>query len=169
MDDAVLDQARELHRTLLMLKNHLLRRHAAAGGGSAGSMCFDMTLPQANTLSTIRDAGQMTIKEVAGATSVSAPSASAMIDRLVEMGLVLREHSQVDRREVFVRLTAEGKKAVDRMEEEMLGYITELMDRLGPSWTRKWCEVYGRLREVLSEENGAQMAPSEAAAGGKGQ
>jgi DNA-binding MarR family transcriptional regulator len=153
MDEVVLNQARDLHKTLHMLKNHVLRRHAASGGSNNGSTCFDLTLPQANTLSTIRDARQMTVKEVAEATSVSAPSASAMIDRLVEMGLVVREHSQVDRREVFVRLSPDGTHAVDRMEEEILGYMTDLMERVGPSWTQKWCDVYRRLREVLSEDS----------------
>ena len=58
----------------------------------------DLSMAQVNTLMTIRKRGPMSLSELASDLCVSPPSASAMVDRLVEKGLVTREQSPEDRR-----------------------------------------------------------------------
>ena len=155
---------RRFYATFLKVRNHIFRRYAQAASDGMGSLCFELTLPQLHTLCAIKEAGEVTVKEVAQASNVSAPSASAMIDRLVEMGMAVREHSTRDRREVLVRLSEKGRQAAASFEDEVTGVFADLLEKIGPEWAQNWCEVNERLERILSEEEcggGDSPAPSE--------
>jgi len=59
---------------------------AVAFPGQGKAIFQELTSPQMTALMTVRERGQVTIKELAEGLGVSAPSASVMVDRLVEMG-----------------------------------------------------------------------------------
>ena len=63
-----------------------------------------------------------------------------------------REQSQVDRRTVQVRLSPEAVEHIEHCEGQMLEYIVELLEKVGPEWAQRWCEVYARIREVLAAD-----------------
>lgn len=73
----------------------------------------------------------MTVSELAHLLSVSAPSASSILDRMEEHGLVERVRDAVDRRVVHVGVAEQGR----RMMEEMMGLKREQLQRLLESMT----------------------------------
>jgi len=161
MDDQLLEQAREVYNCLQLVKARIMRQHAQlAAHTGPESPYIDMTFPQWNTLQLIRDRGPLSIKELADHASVSAPSASAMVERLVGMELVVREPSPHDRREVKVRLTPRGREALSAMESFMLQSVMEMMEKLGPKHAQMWVEVYQRIREVIEDELAEARAAS---------
>ncbi|MBI4556990.1 MAG: MarR family transcriptional regulator [Candidatus Hydrogenedentes bacterium] len=157
MNPETLQQARNLFDTVRMLKDRLIARVSTASNArNSGSPGIDFTVPQINMLSTIRKRGQVTIKELAELLRVSAPSASSMVDRLVEMGGLSREQNKLDRREVVVRITAEAEEAIEQTERQMFEGIAEILERMGPEDARKWCEVYERIRAILETDPDVQ-------------
>jgi DNA-binding MarR family transcriptional regulator len=102
-------------------------------------------------LLTVRERGQVTIKELAEALQVSAPSASAMVDRLVEMGALTREQNPNDRREVAVALSPQAQQVTAMMEEGLLGGIVDLIEKLGPEYAAMWCKVYDKIGKILAK------------------
>jgi DNA-binding MarR family transcriptional regulator len=158
----LLEQARLLYKTIQDLKASVLLKNAPV---NAGLECAakELTLPQMTTLVVIRDAGEMSLKELAEATQVSPPAASAMVDRLVDLGMVTREPSTVDRREVRLALSADGEMAVNVMESQLLGALVELLEKLGPETASQWCEVYGRIQGILDEEKESRRKPASSA------
>ena len=81
MEPEILEQAKGLHETVKLLRERVMRRHVAqAVHGEDGRCCFDLTMHQAHVMLAIREAGQVTIKELAHTLQVSAPSASTMVD-----------------------------------------------------------------------------------------
>ncbi len=151
MSESLIEQARTLYRTINKLKARTLIANAQKNVGMNCS-AKDLTLPQWSTLAVIRDQGEMSVKEIAEATHVSAPSASAMVDRLVEFGVVTREPSQVDRREVRVFLSPQGEDAVNEMESQILQSIVDLLEKLGPDASRQWCDIYSRIETIVDQE-----------------
>lgn len=151
-DQDATDRAREIYRTVRLLKAKLARRHAQMREQGVAAAFHELTMPQCNVLGVVREQGVVTVKELARALDVSPPSASAMVDRLVDMGMVLREQSQSDRREVQIRTSPEGREAIDAIETEMLGAIEEMLDQVGPDTAEQWCRVYARIREILEAE-----------------
>lgn len=109
-------------------------------------------MAQMTTLIAVRDAGEVTIKDLALATKVSSPSASTMIDRLVDIGVVRREAGKSDRREVRIGLTPLGEEMVSAMELEVLGSLSRLLEKLGPELAQQWCELNGRIQVVLDAD-----------------
>lgn len=151
MDSKIREQARAIYRTAKTLQTATLAKNA---GVNVGLDCVakELTLPQMSTLVLIRDHGAISIKELASATRVSSPSASAMVDRLVDIGVLSREPSRVDRREVCITLSEAGEEVVGAMEGQLLEGIEELLEKVGPEVAGKWCEVYKQLDAVLAEE-----------------
>ncbi|MCF6287097.1 MAG: MarR family transcriptional regulator, partial [Candidatus Hydrogenedentes bacterium] len=125
-DDNMKDQARQLYQTVRMLKDRLGHKFSCRHR-EAGVPCADLTFAQSNVLIVVQEQGELSLKELADALHVFRPSASTMVDRLVEMGALTREQSKIDRREVRIRLSEAGRERFREMEEEMLEYITELL------------------------------------------
>ncbi len=88
----------------------LLKRRFKRLCGSA--FARDVSLPQMQVLATLQDRGSMTVSELANSFSVSPPSASAIIDRMEERGLVRRTRSDTDRRVVTVEISQHGQTIV---------------------------------------------------------
>lgn len=146
-----MDQARALHRTIRRLQTRVLAKSVRAESDD-GSRTRELTLPQVTTLLVVRELSEVSIKALAEATHVSAPSASAMVDRLVEAGLLWRENSRTDRREVRVSLTPEGAGAVGILEEYLLKSLTGMLEKVGPGMAEDWCKIYARIDEILDDE-----------------
>lgn len=150
-----LEQARLLHRTIKNLQNRMVRQHGPFSI-DAGNSSAELTFTQLSTLAVIRDHGEVSLKELAEAMQVSSPSASTMVDKLVDMKAIRREHSKVDRREVRVSLSPLGAKAVATLEQIMLESLIELLEAIGPDHAQQWYEVYQRIDQYLHETTDAE-------------
>ncbi len=65
----------------------------------------DLTLPQVKALIFLYNNGERSMTELATGLAVSLPSASELVDRLVDRGLVERSVDPADRRRVLTSLT----------------------------------------------------------------
>ncbi|MBW1849563.1 MAG: winged helix DNA-binding protein [Deltaproteobacteria bacterium] len=74
-----------------------------------------------------------------------------MVDKLVEKGILTREQSQEDRRQVIVRISPEAAKKIERIKQIALRSIVDLVNKVGPETTRKWCEVLEEIRVVIKK------------------
>jgi DNA-binding MarR family transcriptional regulator len=154
-NDDIKAQARQLYQTVRMLKDRLGHKFSSRQR-EAGVPCVDLTFAQSNVLIAVQEQGELSLKELADALHVSRPSASTMVERLVDMGMLMREQSKLDRREVRIRISETGQVHFRQMEEEILEYITELLTKLGPEYATQWCDVYSRLREIIRAEKAAE-------------
>lgn len=151
------EQARAIFSTVRMIQERCVRRHGAKLRGE-GDMCSDLSFPQFNAVMAVRERQALTMKELAESLQVSAPSASAMVDRLVEMGVLTREQSQVDRREVVIRVSERGLASLTALEEQVLQGLVDLLEKLGPAMASQWTEVYSRIRSVIESEVGTEAS-----------
>ena len=153
MHDNKFAQARELYATVNLLKRKMTRHFAQNLKSREGGIpCADMTFPQSNAMIVIRERGALSVKELAEVLQVSPPSASAMVDRLVEMNMLVREQSQEDRRGVTIRISEYGATCLEEVENQILTAIVGLLEKLGPEVSQQWCHVYARVHQVLEQE-----------------
>ena len=145
------EQARLLHKTIKRLQTEVLLQNIRQVFPLDGEPC-ELTMTQVGTLMAVRDSGAASIKEIAEATHVSPPSASTMVDKLVEIGVLSREQNKADRREVLVRLTPEAERISGTLENGMLGSLEEMLEAIGPKMAEQWCEVYERIQEFLDAD-----------------
>lgn len=118
-----------------------LRQNAAAG----------VTPSQLAVLSTLDRHGPMGVGDLAAHEGIQPPSASRMVDNLLEAGLVSREASAADRRAVVVRLTAKGRRRVEDIRRRRDAWLAQRLARLTPQQLRQVEEVLPVLEELLEQ------------------
>lgn len=87
--------------------------------------------------------------ELADKLGVEGATMVAMIDRLVNAGLVLREASTTDRRVKRVVLTPAGAKIYERVKAEAIALREELLADTDPKKLLIATELLESLREVI--------------------
>lgn len=110
-----------------------------------------ITLTQFNVLRILRGAGAKGLcrREVGERMIAPVPDATRLLDRMEAAGLIRRERSAEDRRYVTTRISEEGLRIVDLLDEP----IRELHERhfggLGESALRALIEGLARVRESM--------------------
>lgn len=89
-----------------------------------------LTEPQAICLNAINRAGELNPGQLARTISLSPPTVTGILDRLERRGLIKRERTARDKRQVVVRLTNEGRHLLENspppMQERFTRRLTEL-------------------------------------------
>lgn len=100
-------------------------RSVAGAGG-------DVTLPQYRALVVLASRGPQGVADLAGSLDVNPSTATRMCDRLVRKGLVTRARDEIDRREVKLDLTDEGRglvhQVMDRRREDVQALLSAIPD-----------------------------------------
>ena len=144
-----METARVVYAAERMLHRHCVARFTSESPGARRSPA--LTFPQVNMIMTIRACGGMTVTRLAEELRVKAPAVSAMVERLVEMGVLTRTANPEDRREVIVRVSDRHEAWVCELERRKLQTFAELVDRVGDDCARAWAEVAARIQEALRE------------------
>jgi len=94
---------------------------------------LNLTTPQLKVVLLLFISGPSRMSEIASALGVSLATATGVLDRLVEWGLVIREGHPEDRRVVICRLSPEGEKLIGGLWQLSRDRAGELMRALTPS------------------------------------
>jgi len=149
-DQHTIEQARLLFAFGQKIRHHLIKAHLDASGFITPPFGEDLSPSQTLAIMKISSMENCTITGLAEELNVSAPSASAMVDRLVEKNAVQRIRSEKDRRQVVVSLTEPAQDYADRFEQAMLQSFIQLIEKIGPQLAEQWCEVAGKIEKRLN-------------------
>ncbi len=154
----ILERAKFIYTSIRMVRDRFFRQHHAAlfSGGKA-AMFGDLSMSQFHTLMIIRERERVSLKELAGMQHVAPSSASAMVNKLVEKGLLERHQSVQDRRKIDISLSRAAKKHHEEMETAIFASFSELIRKIGPDTTGKWCQVLGKIRNVIESEDAQEF------------
>jgi DNA-binding MarR family transcriptional regulator len=122
----------------------LARRMRQSAGG-------DLSPTQGAALNTIACHGPLTPSELAGREKIQRPTATRVIARLEEAGLIARTADPADRRSSLVAATPAGDAllAASRARKDL--YLAERLDRLSPEDLAVLDHAAGILERVLEE------------------
>lgn len=118
---------------------------------------FGVTLPKFDVMAALaRKESGMTMTEVSRFLMVSNGNVTALIDRLVAEGLVVRIADRRDRRATFVRLTHKGLRLFAGMAEAHERWVNEIL----ASFSRERSEaLIALLDDLKSETRAGELAP----------
>jgi DNA-binding MarR family transcriptional regulator len=91
---------------------------------------LDLTIAQLKGLLLLDARGLMTIGELADVLEIGRPSASILIEQLVQRGLVERAEDPSDRRRTLIRLTANADKLVCSLYQGDEAFMRAWLDRM---------------------------------------
>ena len=121
---------------------------------------FGTTLPRFDLMAQLQRAPDgIVLGEVSRRMMVSTGNITALVERLVQEGLIERLLSERDRRSVRVRLTPRGRRQFNRMARAHSDWVAELLaDVLPEDQAELWSRLGGLKRSVrnatLPEQHG---------------
>jgi DNA-binding MarR family transcriptional regulator len=121
--------------------NRKLRQQALAGLSPA----------QASALGTVNRLASPTLGELAAAEQLQPPTVTRLVASLESRGLVARQADGLDRRVVRVRITAEGRRNLQRIRTLKDAFLTRRLVALDPA-ERDLAESLTRLLEYMVVE-----------------
>jgi DNA-binding MarR family transcriptional regulator len=125
-------EAAEIAGGLYAVISHLHKNCTPGLFEAVGAL--DLTLTQIKLLHHLHDAPDaLTLKAAAGAVLVSMPAASRTVDDLVRRGLVERQEDPDDRRMKRIRIAADGRAVVRRLNAARVNGLEQFAATLTPA------------------------------------
>jgi DNA-binding MarR family transcriptional regulator len=89
-----------------------------------------LTLAQVKAIYLVASTGPMRMGDLAARMGTAASTASGLVDRLVQMGLLDRAEDPANRRQVIVRATPAAHEQLDAMNELNRNRLRQLLNRI---------------------------------------
>jgi DNA-binding MarR family transcriptional regulator len=142
----IFTNGRKIHEWIFQLENRYMIK------SGVGKAFGEFSFAQMRALKFVKTRGQVSITELAELLNVSAPSASTMVERLVERGVLVRKPDPADRRKVIVTVSPDMVAIAEQIEKEIFGAFVDLVNKVGPDVADDWCQVLDRITEVLDSD-----------------
>lgn len=110
----------------------------------------ELTVTQLRVLLVLKTANLCRMGDVASALGVTLPTATGIIDNLVNKSLVVREINPKDRRVVICKLSAQGHELIGKLWEFERLQMEKLLDGLTVEQLQKTAEVAEILRQNVN-------------------
>jgi MarR family transcriptional regulator, organic hydroperoxide resistance regulator len=120
-----------------------------------------LSIVQLHVLTVLETAGPLPMGKLADALDVSVASATGIVDRMEQRGLVERRHDEADRRIVLVHPTDAGRAVFNDLAEMRRAGLVNILDRL----TNDELKALLVGLRAMSKARAAQLAEAHAAFG----
>jgi len=122
------DERKTLIEDIVASHQYLYR----AIGASAPSvwMNLDLSMAQLKTLMTLYSCGALPIGQIAESLGIGQPTASHLVDRLVQTQLVTRTEDALDRRRTLAQLSPGGEEIVEQIYQNRFGPLRRWLAQL---------------------------------------
>lgn len=121
-------------------------------GELASQMVSGITGSQFFVLKKINSKNRMTVSEVADQLAVSLSAITALVDRLVKAGLVVRSRDDQDRRLVWLEVTDKGREVLRKCMEGRRKVASKYFGQLPQEDMEKLIEIYEKVLAIMREE-----------------
>lgn len=92
----------------------------------------------------------LTMTDISKKMGHSTAAATGLVDRLEKLGYVQRLHASDDRRKVMVQITRKGIDLVERMREDIVGSVVDMMAGLDREEKNSILQTYGKLSDSFA-------------------
>lgn len=113
----------------------------------------NLTTPQILSLAVVAKFGPITLAEIAHHVHLSSSTMVGIIDRLEAKGLLQRERSSKDRRQVFISITKEGEKANKKAPTTLQDKLVEELSELTENQQKTIVKSLNQLVHMLGAES----------------
>lgn len=100
-----------------VIEGHRALFRAVSRAGAVDWMNLDLSMAQLKTLMVLHASGAMPIGQIAETHGIGQPTASHLVDRLVQAQLVERAEDPQDRRRTLAQLSPAGIELAERLQQ----------------------------------------------------
>jgi DNA-binding MarR family transcriptional regulator len=110
-------------------------------------LTLDITMPQTKIMLVLYLQGSTRMSDIASGLDITMPTATSLVERLVEKNYALRETLPEDRRVVLCRLSEAGKDAISQIWQSSRSKAKELLEVIDTSKLELFAEVIKAMHE----------------------
>ncbi|MDD2336067.1 MAG: MarR family transcriptional regulator [Geobacteraceae bacterium] len=114
---------------------------------------MDLSYNQFKMLLAINDKGTCPLTTLATELAIAMSSASEMVDKLVNLGLVRRSVDTESRRRVTIQATVEGENLISDLQKGIVENYRSLLERLSDSDQERLVDALETLVIILGNTN----------------
>jgi len=112
----------------------------------------DLTVPLFRTLMFLGGHPGVSLQELAGHLGLTSPSTCKIVDGLVAQSLIMRQHSNIDRRKITLALTPEGQNVLDESRTSTQARLADLLAPLSAEQCETVFQVLGILQPLFQPD-----------------
>ena len=124
---------------------------------------LELTMSQVKGLRTLAHHTPATITQIADVLKISQPTASQLVDRLVQGGLAQRTEDPTDRRRMLVRLSKKGHQLNERLRGVWRTRFRHWLERMNTDELEALHRGYDALARIVSAGNSGDPSPPRGA------
>ena len=113
----------------------------------------EVTTGQLRLLRLLKHSDNCTMKELARLAGITMPTATGIVDRMVEGGLVVRVDDPDDRRVVRVKLTRRARGLIEKWRQLRGERIDSILTRLSKTDRARFVEAFETIHAVLDRKD----------------
>jgi len=112
----------------------------------------DLTVPQFRTLAFVNRNVGTSLLEVANHLGLTPPSASRLVDGLIERSMITREDYPADRRRIRLTVTPRGQKILENSRRCTLAYLADKLSSIGAEDREVVFKAMKALQPIFTNE-----------------
>lgn len=112
-----------------------------------------VSFPQFFLLTHIGSSEALSMSEIAEKMNHSTAAATGLVDRLEKLDYVQRTHATNDRRKVLVKITKKGGALVERIRQDMVNNLSQIMELLPAEEQKAWLSIYEKIFNFCQSKN----------------
>ncbi|HVH44373.1 MAG TPA: MarR family transcriptional regulator [Labilithrix sp.] len=111
----------------------------------------DLTGPQLTVVKMLEQIGDLSLSELSERIRAQNSTVTGIIDRMERENLVTRERSKEDRRVVYIRLTAKGRRLAEEIPIEPWEIFRSALESLSVSEVRDLVKILGKVARRVQQ------------------
>ncbi|ETI67114.1 MarR family winged helix-turn-helix transcriptional regulator [Neobacillus vireti] len=131
--------------------------HKKAESLIKGKIGDDLTNDQHYILRYISQSDECTSSELADAFEVNKSAITAIINRMVDKGLIQRTRDENDRRVVYLTLTDEGNILYQNCQEKIQFLVESIITQFEESEIKNFINTYEKLAQILDHKKKEEL------------
>jgi len=120
---------------------------------------FGLSNPEGHLVSYLRSYEPRTVGELLRVFGMKASTATSMLNRLLEAGLILREASAADRRRVVIRLTRRGRAVGAKLQARIAALEAAIRAEVNGSQVEGFQAVMDAIGRATAVPAGKERVP----------
>lgn len=111
--------------------------------------------------------GEVIMSQIAEDIHIPMSTATGMVERLVKLGYLMRERSELDRRIVVIKLTDEGKTLINGLKEMVSQYVHRINESLTKEEISLLSKIFTKVIDIINDVGEEQQASESEAENNK--
>jgi DNA-binding MarR family transcriptional regulator len=152
-------EKKELVETLLKTADKLFRKLLPSVPEDL--LTLDITMPQMKIMLILYLHGPMRMSDIASGLDVTLPTATSLVDKLVEKNYLVRHNQTDDRRVVLCQLSNAGQKAFGKIWESARVRSSQLLELMDTPKLKMFVEVLETMLESAETDSQQNIVASK--------